>query len=250
HFSLLLRRLVDLHRDGLLKECGWVHVLGVSTLEIGCLLTKVQRCVREHWGYENFQISFDSASPFVNAAKNGMIVGHMFDEYGWTFRTANVSVMATADMPKTINAFCNDRMARKPHSMKRERIAALRGLGNVLTMADICPGSQGSSDLDGDSSPLLMHHNVQAFVEAHQRAHEAFFGNDDWRIPHDAKVISNMIDILFQGEPSRDGSGGIVRMPLADPIKHIDQCEIWLDRLAVGRLRSAANNRDENLRVA
>ncbi|BAV65097.1 hypothetical protein [Sphingobium cloacae] len=245
HFSLLLRRLVDLHRDGLLHQCDWVHVLGVSTLEIGCLLTKVQRCVREHWGYEHFQISFDSASPFINAAKNGMIVGHMFDEYGWTFRTTNVSTVPAADLPKTVNAFCHAKMARKARSLSRERIAALRPLGNALTMADICPGSSGTSDLDGDSSPLLMHHNVQAFVEAHHRAHEGFFGNESWRIPQDAKIISEMIDILFRGELIPNADGGIDRVPLTDPVRHIDQCEIWLDRLAGQRSRTAAREPDE-----
>jgi hypothetical protein len=245
NFSLLLRRLVDLHMDGLLAKCGWVHVLGVSTLEIGCLLTKVQRCVREYWGYENFQISFDSASPFINAAKNGMIVGHMFDEYGWTFRAANVSTVPVADLPKTVNAFCQAKMVRKARSISREGFAALRPLGNVLTMADICPGSAGTSDLDGDSSPLLMHHNLQVFVEAHQRAHDAFFGDERWRIPQDVRIISEIIDILFRGEPIANAEGGIDYVPLRNPIQHIDQCEIWLDRLAARRGRLVASNAED-----
>jgi len=255
NFSLLLRRLVDLHRDGLLKRCGWVHVLGVSTLDISCLLTKMQRCVREYWGYSDFQISFDSASPFINAAKNGMIVGQTLDAYGWTVRSANIATISDADISLSVNDFCSSKLGRKNDRLGREMIPACSEIGGILHMADLCvgkakiAGQRDRSSLDNDSSYLLMHHNVQAFVAAHAQAHDIFFGPESYRVPLDTMNIAGIIDVMFKGEPIPNAQGGIDYVPLADPIKHIDQCEIWLDRLAAQRSRAAAGN-DEEARYA
>lgn len=242
HFSLLLRRLVDMHHDGLLAKCGWLHVLGVSTLEVGCLLTKVQRGVREHWGYSDFQISFDSASPFISAAKNNMIIGHTLDPYGWAVRTANVAKIAAVDVRKAMNTFCHEKLTRKRRPVPREMFPAFRRLGEALTMADIwsdgisnldvSKSGRTKPDLDRDGSFLLMQHNTQAFIQAHDRAHEAFFDEKDWRVPLDAKVIAGAIDVLFGGAPSVTSTKSLVRVPLASRYAHIDEMEGWLDRLA------------------
>ncbi|EZP73667.1 hypothetical protein BV96_01110 [Sphingomonas paucimobilis] len=243
HFSLLLRRLYDLHIDGLLHKCGWVHVLGVSTLDVGCLLTKVQRCVRQYWGYENFQISFDSASPFINAANNGMIIGQTLDAYGWTIRTAGIATVAEADLNRTVGDFCASKLNRKTDHLGRHMVAASTATGDGITMGDLCvgkakiAGQRDRSGLDTDSSYLLMHHNVQAFVAAHAKAHDVFFGAEQWRIPIDTLSIAGVIDVMFRGEPISSAEGGMEYVPVHDPIAHIGKCELWLDRLAAQRTR-------------
>ncbi|EQB11937.1 MULTISPECIES: hypothetical protein [Sphingobium] len=243
HFSLLLRRLYDLHIDGQLQKCAWVHVLGVSTLDIGCLLTKVQRCVREHWGYPDFQISFDSASPFINAANNGMIIGQTLDAYGWTIRTAGIATVGSNDLPLSVSDFCTSKLHRKTDRLGREMIAARTATGNRIGMADLCvgkakiAGQRDRSGLDVDGSYLLMYHNVQAFVTAHAKAHEVFFGPEQWRIPLDTLSIAGAIDVMFRGEPITSAMGGVVYAPVRDPISHIKRCQIWLDRLAIQRTR-------------
>jgi len=255
NFSLLLRRLYDLHRDDLLDRCGWVHVLGVSTLDIGCLLTQLQRCVREYWGYPHFQISFDSASPFINAAKNGMIVGQTLDAYGWTVRSANIATISDFDTGLSINDFCSSKLRRKNDRLGREMIPVHSEIGDMLHMADLCvgkakiAGQRDRSSLDNDSSYLLMHHNVQAFVAAHTRAHDIFFGPENWRVPLDTMTIAGVIDVMFRGEPIPNAEGGIDYVPPADPIRHIDQCEVWLDRLAAQRSKAVVNDMGE-LRIS
>ncbi|NIJ39519.1 hypothetical protein FHR22_004269 [Sphingopyxis panaciterrae] len=255
NFSLLLRRLYDLHQDGLLHKCGWVHVLGVSTLDVGCLLSKVQRCVRQYWGYEDFQVSFDSASPFINAANNGMIVGQALDSYGWTVRTTNIAIVSNADTGLSINAFCAQKLGRKTDRLGREMIPAISEVGNMLHMTDLCvgkakvAGQRDKSGLDVDSSYLLMRHNVQAFVAAHDQAHDVFFGSEIWRVPVDTATISGIIDVMFKGEPIPNDAGSIDYVPLRDPIRHINECEVWLDRLAAQRSGAVLKN-DEDLRVA
>ena len=256
NFSLLLRRLHDLHRDGLLQQCDWVHVLGVSTLDIGCLLTKVQQCVREYWGYEAFQISFDSASPFINAANNGMIVGQTLDSYSWTIRTANIATVSSDDVGLSVNDFCIQKLDRKTDRLGREKIATNSKIGDMLHMSDLSvsrakvAGQRDKSGLDVDSSYLLMHHNVQAFVAAHDQAHDVFFGPENWRVPVDAMAISGIIEVMFRGEPKPNAAGGIDHIPLHDPIAHIDTCEVWLDRLAAQRNRAAVQNEDDERLVA
>lgn len=64
---LALKRILDLRRDGLLKDKGWIHFLGTGKLNWACYLTSIQRVLREH-DSPNICLSFDAASPFVNTA--------------------------------------------------------------------------------------------------------------------------------------------------------------------------------------
>jgi hypothetical protein len=57
-----VRRLLD---DGKLNgKTEWLHVLGVSTLEMAVCLTALQQRIRKLTGNDAFQISYDSSSPF------------------------------------------------------------------------------------------------------------------------------------------------------------------------------------------
>jgi hypothetical protein len=57
-----VRRLLD---DGKLNsKTEWLHILGVSTLEMGVCLTALQTRLRELIGNPNFAVSYDSSSPF------------------------------------------------------------------------------------------------------------------------------------------------------------------------------------------
>lgn len=57
-----VRRLLD---DGKLNsKTEWLHVLGVSTLEMAVCLTALQQRIRKLTGNDTFQISYDSSSPF------------------------------------------------------------------------------------------------------------------------------------------------------------------------------------------
>lgn len=57
-----VRRLLD---DGKLNsKTEWLHILGVSTLEMGVYLTALQRRLRVLTGNPDFVVSYDSSSPF------------------------------------------------------------------------------------------------------------------------------------------------------------------------------------------
>lgn len=57
-----VRRLLD---DGKLNSTTeWLHILGVSTLEMGVYLTALQRRLRVLTGNPDFVVSYDSSSPF------------------------------------------------------------------------------------------------------------------------------------------------------------------------------------------
>lgn len=94
---LTLRRLVALKFDGLLErgQHDWLHVLGTSKLEWACLMTDIQRAIRQHHN-ENFTISFDCASPFL-ATANGQVYmrTEVEDRRKWVYR-----MMASADDKK------------------------------------------------------------------------------------------------------------------------------------------------------
>jgi hypothetical protein len=224
-FSLTLRRLLDMHADGLLAKCGWLHVLGVSTLEVGVLLTVVQRAIRANIN-PNIQISFDSASPFVSAAKNGMIVGHTLSDRLWAVHSTNVAEIENAHRNLSVSEFCELKAVSSglANGSVGLRVAE-SAFGSKLQIRHICAGSKGSSDVDTEGSMILMHHNTFEWLRAHEDAHVAFYGPDPLAAPLRTKTIATMIDMVFRGY-------AIPGKPIGNPYDLIDECEFWLDELA------------------
>ena len=74
-----LPRLLKLRDDKMLEgERDWLHVLGVSKLSAGLVLTALQIALRKHVN-ENIQISYDSASPFLMAAFGNTYYTHILN---------------------------------------------------------------------------------------------------------------------------------------------------------------------------
>ena len=75
--DLMLRRLIKL-RDEKLLEPGRdvIHFLGTSKLELACLLTAVQRNIRQHVN-PNMKVTFDCASPFLATAYGQVYTQHV-----------------------------------------------------------------------------------------------------------------------------------------------------------------------------
>jgi hypothetical protein len=223
-FSLILARLLDMLDEGILQNLRWLHVLGIATLEVGCLLTVLQRAVRTYIN-SDLQISFDSASPFISAGKNQMIVGHTVDERDWSTHSANVAEGSAIDLTKTVAEFCAAQMEELDEEPHRRRRFCSSVLDKMLTMSDICAGSSGTSDIDADASNLLMHHNVEAMVNAHADAQRTFFGNDPLPIPLRTKAIGAMINLIFEEYSVPTCRGG--------PYPKVIQWRAHLDQLAM-----------------
>jgi hypothetical protein len=226
HFSLIVRRLLDMRDEGILQRCDWLHVLGISTLTVGCLLTTIQRAVREFVN-PRFQISFDSASPFRTAGNKSIMVGSTLDEYGWSVQHHPVSQFGASDDQRLLSDVLGDRLAGMADAPPRRRQLAESFLVNKLRLGDL---RDGNGDVSSDGYWLLMHHNIEATINAHRDAHGLFFEEipliyDPAIIPSRLQTISTMIRMAFSGEV-------IKGKPIDDPYARIAEWEPWLDALA------------------
>ena len=180
---LVLRRLVALRHDGLLKEGvhDWMHFLGTSKLEWAVLLTDIQRAIRKYVN-PSFTISFDCASPFL-ATANGQVYHHIDLPHNekWCYRMSPIAddkKYSTDTRPygqAVVSDGLVDHFDESPISQH-------------LQMKDICYyqpgmlnkiGKEGKTSWDSFSYALLMGHNVWMHIEAVQRANRAY-DNGSW----------------------------------------------------------------------
>lgn len=220
HFSLIVHRLLDMHADGLLREAEWIHVLGVGSLQIGCLLTVVQRAVRQATG-NAVQFSFDSATPFLSSA-NGLVCS------GWTLNAEGWSVQYEKFSELDGHALLFD--------ILRERLETRSGESSEIYPADtLVSRSIKLIDMkrdDGmpstDGGILLTHHNVQALLDAHSSAQALFFRSDPMRpdptaVPLSIKTVAEMVRLLFE-----DLGRGMSPAALHG---RVDEWQPWLDEI-------------------
>jgi hypothetical protein len=175
---LVIRRLITIIYDGLLQPGlhDWMHFLGTSKLEWACLLTDIQRAVRQYHN-PNFTISFDCASPFL-ATANGQLYIHNECRHRskWVYR-----------MEPTLDdkSYKNDtRLFRDAvtqdgiHTDFHDSVVS-----QLLQANDICVygptdrnkvGKIGNTSWDSFSYALLMAHNVWHHINAVQTANELY----------------------------------------------------------------------------
>jgi hypothetical protein len=157
---LMLRRLITL-RDEKLLEPGRdvIHFLGTSKLDWACLLTAVQRNLREHVN-PNMAVTFDCASPFIATAKGQLYTQHRHENNSFRY------VMTKA---------LDDRRL----SGNKAPFAWGSPIAERMTIGDVCyyqPGQQNKlgkvskTSWDSFSYFLMMAHNVYQHIESVQRA--------------------------------------------------------------------------------
>ena len=202
---LILRRLVALRHDGLLKEGthDWMHFLGTSKLEWAVLLTDIQRAIRKYVN-PSFTISFDCASPFL-ATANGQVYHHIDlpHEGKWCYRMSPIaddkkySTDTRPYGPAVVADGLVDHFDESPISQQ-------------LTMKDVCIyrpgdlnkiGKEGKTSWDSFSYALLMGHNVWMHLEAVQRANREY---DSGKYPYmmrnengDHAYFHDIVDAIF-----------------------------------------------------
>ena len=223
---LVLRRLVALRHDGLLKEGvhDWMHFLGTSKLEWAVLLTDIQRAVRK---YVNpaFTISFDCASPFL-ATANGQVYHHIDLPHNnkWCYRMSPIAddkKYSTDTRPYGQAVVADglvDHFDESPISLQ-------------LQMKDVCYyqpgmlnkiGKEGKTSWDSFSYALLMGHNVWMHLEAVQRANREYDNGSwpamMWNQNGDHARFKDIVDAIF-ATPDRDEAEAI--------IEHYDR--YWMD---------------------
>lgn len=223
-FALLMNRLLDMARDGLLQEAKWIHVLGKSTLPTGVLLTVVQRAIREHIN-PNIQISFDTSSPFKLAANYKLFTGASFSGRGWLIHTLVYSAISQSDDFRVLRDVIVDELSRRPHARLGD--TAISKIAEVGQLRDPQTGM-----MTGDGSRLLMNHNVEVMIDGHDQAHDVFFDpigvRDDTLIPIPIKQIAALIDIAFRG----GGKNLAGEWEAIDPREHIKRWAHYLASLS------------------
>jgi hypothetical protein len=202
---LVLRRLVALRHDGLLKEGvhDWMHFLGTSKLEWAVLLTDIQRAVRK---YVNpaFTISFDCASPFL-ATANGQVYHHIDLPHNekWCYRMSPI-----VDDKK----YSADTRPYGPTVVQEGFVTHFdeSPISQQLQMKDICIykpgdlnkiGKEGKTSWDSFSYALLMGHNVWMHLEAVQRANREYDNGSwpamMWNQNGDHARFKDIVDAIF-----------------------------------------------------
>lgn len=188
-FSLLLNRLHDMRNDGLLQTAKWIHILGISTPSAAYLFNALQRCVTQI--NPELQITFDTAGPFISAAKFQAMMTHRLDKTGWVFSPpASMPKEGSPSDHRTLNELAWDMAQRRPKA-KRGRNSpqdeqtfyatpTSTTIGARVKVSEICVGSSGSSDLDNDSIMILMNHNAEAYVRVFQQVNRIFDNPDEY----------------------------------------------------------------------
>ena len=251
---LILKRLVALRHDGLLKEGvhDWMHFLGTSKLEWAVLLTDIQRAVRKYVN-PSFTISFDCASPFL-ATANGQVYHHIDLPHNdkWCYRMSPIvddkkfatdtrnfrdAVLAEGFVKHFDESPISQHLQMKDICIYK---AGVPKPGVTITEAnfqdpeayDVLPdmnknGKWGRTSWDSFSYALLMGHNVWMHIEAVQRANREY-DNGIWpsmmwnegtkgRTGDHAK-FKDIVDAIFATD-SREESEAI--------IEHYDR--YWMD---------------------
>ncbi|CAH0343148.1 hypothetical protein [Rhizobium sp. CECT 9324] len=218
-FSLLLNRLHDMRNDGLLQTAKWIHILGISTPFIAYLFNALQRCVTEM--NPDLQITFDTAGPFISAAKFQSLMTHRLDKTGWTFSTVSMPKEGSPLDTRTLNELAWEIAQRRPRAKRAEQtlyaIPASTTVGARVKVNDICVGSNGSSDLDNDSIMILMNHNAEAYLRVFKQVNRIFDSPEEYEndIPVILKGLRFAIEDIW-----------------ADPQSKTTQWQSFLDTLA------------------
>jgi len=198
---LILKRLIALKYDGLLKEGvhDWMHFLGTSKLEWAVLLTVIQRNVRK---YANpaFTISFDCASPFLATANGQVYYENAFPHDGkWSYkmkpgaddkryatdtRSYRDAVVQDGIFPSftdsPVSAMCQirDICIYKP-GVPKAGVTITEENFQDPELYDVLPDKNkndkwGRTSWDSFSYALLMGHNVWMHLAAVQEANRRF----------------------------------------------------------------------------
>ena len=203
--ELILRRLVEMRHDRLLEKGlhDWMHFLGTSKLEWACILTDIQNAVRKHHN-ENFQVSFDCASPFL-ATANGQIYTTVEIEHDtkWSYRMGGSvdNKKYATDTRLFSDAILQDGLMERfddsPISIRTK-------------MNDICIyapghlnklGKENKTSWDSFSYTIQMGHNVYQHIYAVQEANRQYdqgvMPSMLFRDGYDRDTTREVIDEIF-----------------------------------------------------
>lgn len=212
-FSLMLARLMDMKRDGLLnRRLRHIHVLGTGTLMAGVLLTCLQRNLRLHTDAKEIQITYDTATPFQAANRYYEAFTHFYrDKEALQIPPGLQLGEAERDEHTlSLNEWCWHR-TRDLFEADRPRDGLLRaesGVGDKAKVHDIFyttkHGPHRKPKPTWPGALLLTLHNVDVTVRAQRAAINAYLENRTDVLTLNVRSIAGLIDHAFN--PARGAS--------------------------------------------
>ena len=177
---LLIMRDDDAFRNGR----DWLHILGVSTPVWSIAFTALQRAIRKTVN-QNFRISYDSSSPFQNAAIRELysqIPAFGTDVKNWGFK---------------LDEF--------PHAHKYvgsdEPLPFSSPIADQLTCGHLNVRNEGAEfstrQVDTLSLALVANHNIWAMLESFKRANDLVFATNRQDVPQSFSDAIDFIEHVF-----------------------------------------------------
>jgi hypothetical protein len=207
----VLRRLLELDREGLLGELEHIHFLGVADLDFALLATSLQRALTEHLGH-SVRVTFDVSTPYLYGYRDLKVI-----QPGVCWKSLRLNTRQLAAAGSTADA---------------DVPAPLTGseLGRLgLSMADLRRrGTRGPVGWDELGKLLVCNHNVEMMIRAIIEVNEQADIPDGLgsRIPHAIRTARDVIAETFT-RPS--------------PLNHVNH---WASTLAVTAPASALTEED------
>lgn len=163
----------------------WIHMLGVSTAPWAIMFTAIQRALRETTN-PKLRISFDSASPFQDAAIRetyNMMPRFGTDKNNWIFNKARVP-------------------QGRPHVGSSEPLPFNSPIADKLTLGDlnVKDGMYTARQFDSISLSFIANHNVWTFLQAFKIANELVFSGVRSDVPPIFKETVDMIGHVFKSD--------------------------------------------------
>ena len=167
------------------KGRDWIHMLGVSTAPWAVMFTSIQRAMRAHVN-PNMRISFDSSSPFQQAAR--------YERY--------------AELPQFGPNPADWAIKFRPTPQSRKLVNSgiplpfTSPIADKLRMGDlnVRDGTYEHKQFDQLSLAFIANHNVWVYLEAFRIANDLLFAGDRVRVPSFYAECVDLIDHVFKAE--------------------------------------------------
>lgn len=226
-YRLMLHRLIDMRDDGNLAHIKHIHVLGTGTFDSGCILTTIQRCIRDSINPE-LQITFDTATPFQEANERYQLMSwYTIDrvKLAWKYLQPSDAELSEhkplSELTFKINDWCHSQA-----QTERNRIlngasyranhgrpvpyAALSMIGRTLCLNDLALVRRDKNDPDpknfilkptSRTSYLMCAHNVDAITRAMETVLEKWispYSEIRMDFPQELVIIRALVETLFR----------------------------------------------------
>lgn len=195
--SMTLRRILQMIEDGLLKECEWIHFLGISTLRAAAVYNALQDELRHHPNVnDSIQITFDSSSPSQTMAMGySAYIGYDFDK--WSFKQRSIATDEYRYSDMTLNEFCADVMQQNDHVYN---FACQTAIGDHLKLKDMIveieKDGEKSLSLTSTATNCLLNHNTQAMIDGFRQLPLLFEAESEF-IPHSILLLQGLIRAII-----------------------------------------------------